>query len=99
MAQSTPLSALAHDLRTLAMKLEQPNVADQEKQTLIHKTLEQVEKQQKKKEEKESRALLGEASSRIQGREQQSTRTYPRDAEKGDCGAKSNAYQYGQSEA
>src|SRR2546430_1257743 len=31
MAQRPSLSALAHDLRTLAMKLEQPNVADQEK--------------------------------------------------------------------
>lgn len=98
MAQRPPLSALAHDLRTLAMKLEQPNVADQEKQTLIHKTLEQVEKQQKKEEEKESRALLGEASSTLQGLEQQSARSQQKDAEKGDGGAQSNPSQEGQGE-
>jgi hypothetical protein len=98
MAQRPPLSALAYDLRTLAMKLEHPNVAEQEKQTLIHKTLEQVEKQQKKEEEKESRALLGEASSTLQGLEQQSARSQQKEAEKGDGGAQSNPSQEGQGE-
>jgi hypothetical protein len=98
MAQRPPLSALAHDLRTLAMKLEQPNVAEQEKQTLIHKTLEQVEKQQKKEEEKESRALLGEASSTLQGLEQQSARGQQKDSEKSDGGARSERSQEGQGE-
>ena len=98
MAQRPPLSALAHDLRTLAMKLEQPNIAEQEKQTLIHKTLEQVEKQQKKEEEKESRALLGEASSTLQGLEQQSARGQQKDSEKSDGGAQSNSSQEGQGE-
>src|SRR4249920_1380272 len=98
MVQRPPLSVLAHDLRTLAMKLEHPNVAEQEKQTLIHKTLEQVEKQQKKEEEKESRALLGEASSTLQGLEQQSARSQQKDAEKGDGGAQSNPSQEGQGE-
>lgn len=98
MAQRPPLSELAHDLRTLAMQLEHPNVAEQEKQTLIHKTLEQVEKQQKKEEEKESRALLGEASSTLQGLEQQSARSQQKDTEKGDGGAQSNPSQEGQGE-
>jgi hypothetical protein len=80
------------------MKLEHPNVAEQEKQTLIHKTLEQVEKQQKKEEEKESRALLGEASSTLQGLEQQSARSQQKDAEKGGGGAQSNPSQEGQGE-
>ena len=98
MVQRPPLSVLAHDLRTLAMKLEHPNVAEQEKQTLIHKTLEQVERQQKKEEEKESRALLGEASSTLQGLEQQSARSQQKDAEKGSGGAQSNPSQEGQGE-
>ena len=98
MAQRPPLSALAHDLRTLAIKLQHPNVAEQEKQTLIHKTLEQVEKQQKKEEEKESRALLGEASSTLQGLEQQSARSQQKDAEKGGGGAQRNPSQEGQGE-
>src|SRR5215813_5875736 len=72
MAKRPPLSALAHELSTLAMKLQDPKLAEQEKQTLIHKVLEQVETQQRKEHEKESRALLGEASSALQGLEQQS---------------------------
>lgn len=98
MAQRPPLSALAHNLRTLAMKLEHPNVAEQEKQRLIHETLEQVEKQQKTEEEKENRALLGEASSTLQGLEQQSGRSQQKDSEKGDGGAQSNPSQEGQGE-
>jgi hypothetical protein len=96
MAQRPPLSALADDLRILAMKLQDPNVAEQEKQTLIHKALEQVEKQQKKEKEKESRALLGEASGTLQGLDQQSARSQQKDAEKGDGGAQSNPSQEGQ---
>src|SRR5882724_9797381 len=98
MAQRPPLSALAHNLRTLAMKLEHPNVAEQEKQMLIHETLEQVEKQQKKEEEKESRALLGEASSTLKGLEKQYARRQQKDAEKGGGGAQSNPSQEGQGE-
>jgi hypothetical protein len=98
MAQRPPLSALVDDLRILAMKLQDPNVAEQEKQTLIHKALEQVEKQQKKEKEKESRALLGEASGTLQGLDQQSARSQQKDAEKGDGGAQSNPSQEGQGE-
>ena len=98
MAQRPPLSTLAYDLRTLAMKLQDPNVAEQEKQTLIHKALEQVENQQKKEKEQESRALLGEASSTLQGLEQQSARSQQKDAEKRDGGAQSNPSQEGQGE-
>jgi hypothetical protein len=99
MAQSPSLSALSRDLRTLAMKLEQPNLAEQEKQTLIHKTLEQVEKQQKQEEEeKESHALLDEASSALQGLEQQSARSQQKDTEKGGGGAKSSPTQEGHGE-
>jgi hypothetical protein len=98
MAQRPPLSALAHDLQTLAMKLQQPNLSEQEQQTLIHETLEQVEKQQKKEEEKESRDLLGEASSTLQSLEQQSGRSQQKDSEKGDGIAQSNLSQEGQGE-
>jgi hypothetical protein len=98
MAQKPPLSAFARELHTLAMKLQDPTVAEQEKQTLIHKALEQVEKQQKKEEEKESRALLGEASSTLQGLEQQSAQGQQKDTEKGDGGAQSKPSQQGQGE-
>jgi len=98
MAKRPPLSALAHELRTLAMKLQNPTAAEQEKQTLIHKALEQVEKQQKKEHEKETQALLGEASSTLQGLEQQSAQGQQKDTEKGDGGAHSKLSQQGQGE-
>ena len=98
MAKRPPLSALAHELSTLAMKLQDPKLAEQEKQTLIHKVLEQVETQQRKEHEKESRALLGEASSTLQGLEQQSAQGQKEDTEKGDGGAQSKPSQQGQGE-
>jgi hypothetical protein len=98
MTHSPPLSALAYDLRTLAMKLQDPKLTEQEKQTLIHKALEQVEQQRKKEQEKESQALLGEASSTLQGLERQSAQSQQKDAEKGDGGAQSQPSQQGQGE-
>ena len=98
MAQRPSLSALAHDLQTLAMKLQQPNVTEQEKQTLIQKNLEEVEKQQKEEKEKENRTLLSEASSTLQGLEQQSARGQQKDSEKSDGGARSERSQEGQGE-
>src|SRR5262245_27902701 len=98
MTKRPPLSALAHELHTLATKLQDPKLAEQEKQTLIHKALEQVEKQQKKEHEKENQALLGEASSTLQGLEQQSAQAQQKDTEKGDGGAQSKLSQQGQGE-
>jgi hypothetical protein len=98
MAKSPPLSALAHELSTLAMKLQDPKLAEQEKQTLIHKVLEQVETQQRKEHEKESQALLGEASSALQGLEQQSAQGQQKNTEKGDGSAQSTSSQQGQGE-
>jgi hypothetical protein len=96
MTQKPPLSALAHDLQTLAMKLQQPAVSEPEKQALIHEALEQVKKQQKKEKEKESRDLLGEASSTLQGLEQPSARSEQKDSEKGNGSAQSSLSQEGQ---
>src|SRR5215510_2084114 len=96
MAKRPPLSALAHELSTLAMKLQDPKLAEQEKQTLIHKVLEQVEMQQRKEHEKESRAVLGEASSTLQGLEQQSAQGQQKDPENGS--AQSMSSQQGQGE-
>ncbi len=98
MVQRPSLSALAHDLQTLAMKLQQPDVTEQEKQALIQKNLEEVEKQQKKEKEKENRTLLGEASSTLQGLEQQSARGQQKDSEKSDGGARSERSREGQGE-
>src|SRR5262249_15672733 len=98
MAKSPPLSALAHELSTLAMKLQDPKLAEQEKQTLIHKVREQVETQQSKQHEKESQALRGEASSALQGLEQQVAQGQQKNIEKGDGSAQSTSSQQGQGE-
>src|SRR5215475_6101961 len=44
MAKKPPLSAFARELQTLTIELQDPKLAEREKQTLIHKALEQVEK-------------------------------------------------------
>ena len=89
MAQRPQLSALARDLQTLAVKLQRPTVSEQEKQTLIHKNLEEVEKQQKQEKEENSRNLLGEASSTLKGLEQQSGESQQNDSEKSGGGMRS----------
>jgi hypothetical protein len=72
MAQRPQLSGLAHELKRLSTKLQQPSVSEPEKGTLIHQALEQLENQRKKEEEKENRDLLGEALSTLQDLEGQS---------------------------
>ena len=98
MAERPSLSPLARDLQTLALKLQQPNLSEREKETLIQATLEQVEKQQKKEQEKESRAVLSEASSTLKGLEQQSRRSQPKDSEKGGGVAQKDPSQEGHGE-
>jgi hypothetical protein len=71
MARRPQLLGLAHELKTLSTKLQQPSVPEPEKRTLIHQALEQLENQRKKEEEKENRDLLGEALSALQGLEEQ----------------------------
>jgi hypothetical protein len=95
MAQKPHLSAIAHDLQTLAAKLQQPGASVKEQQTLIHKNLEEVEKQQKREKEAESRTLLGEASSTLKGLEQQSAQGEQKGSEKNNGMAQSNFSQEG----
>ncbi|HXV79017.1 MAG TPA: hypothetical protein VEG60_03985 [Candidatus Binatia bacterium] len=98
MAERPSLSPLAHELQTLATKLQQPNLSEQEKEGLIQATLEQVEMQQKKEQEKESRAVLGEASSTLKGLEQQARQSQQKDSEKGGGVAQNNPSQEGRGE-
>jgi hypothetical protein len=83
MAQRPRLLGLAHELQTLATKLQQPSVPEPEKRTLIHQALEQIENQRKKEKEKENRDLLGEALSTLQGLEEQSGRRQKESAQGG----------------
>ena len=83
MAQRPSLSALSRNLQVLAKQLRDPSVPQQEKQTLIHESLEQVEEQQKKEEDQQNRDLLGETSSTLHGLEQQSSGSEETKADKG----------------
>jgi hypothetical protein len=97
MAQQPRLAALAYGLRTLATKLQQPKVSEQEKQILIRENLEQIEKQQKQEKEKENRDLLGEAPSTLQSLERDGSQE--KDSGQGGGGVQSNLSQEGQGQS
>src|SRR4029077_2688570 len=97
MAQQPRLGALAYGLRTLATKLQQPNVSEQEKQILIRENVGQIGKQQKQEKEKENRDLLGEASSTLQSLEQDGSQE--KDSGQGGGGVQSNLSQEGQGQS
>ncbi len=98
MAQRPVLSPLGQDLRILTAKLQQQNLSESEKESLIQTALEQVEKQQKKEQEQESHAVLGEASSTLKDLEQQSRRSQQKDSEKGSGAAEDDRSQEGHGE-
>ena len=100
MAQRPRLSELARGLQTLATKIEDPKSAAPEKQALIQQMQEKVEEQQKRPEQKDNQDLLGEASSTLQGLEQQSGggQNQQKDQDKGGGGIQSNLPQEGQGE-
>jgi hypothetical protein len=97
-AKQPRLSTLAYDLRTLATKLQQPDVSEQEKQISIRENLKQIERQQKQEKEKESRDLLGEASSTLQSLERDGS-SQQQDSGQGGDGVQSNQSQEGQGQS
>lgn len=98
MSQRSSLSPLARDLQALAMKLQQPDLSEREKERLIQATLAQVEQQRKKEQESESRAVLDEASSTLGSLEQQSAGNQQKNSEKGGGAAQNNLSQERQGE-
>ena len=97
MAQQPRLAALADSLQTLATKLQQPKVSEQEKQRSIRENLEQIEKQQKQEKEQESRDLLGEASSTLQSLQRDGSQE--KDSGQGGGGVQSKLSQQGQGQS
>jgi hypothetical protein len=100
MAQRPRLSEVARGLQTLATKLEDAKVSQQEKQALVQEMQKQVKEQQKKEEQKDNRDLLGQAASTLQGLEQQSGngQDQKKDQDGGAGGIQSNLPQEGQGE-
>jgi hypothetical protein len=97
MALEPALSTLAQGLQALALKLQEAGTSEEEKQTLIHQTLKQVE-EQRKSEDQENRDLLNQALNTLQGLEQQSSRGQQKDSEAGEGSLASNLSQKGQGE-
>jgi hypothetical protein len=100
MAQRPGLSELARGLQSLATKLEEPKSPPQEKQSLIQEMEEKVGEQQRNPQQKENKDLLGQASSTLQGLEQQSGsgQNQRDEQDKGGGGIQANLPQEGQGE-
>ena len=87
-AQRPRLSELGRGLQTLATKLEDPKVSPQEKRAGIQEQQKKTEEEQKKEQQKDDQDLLGQASSTLQGLEQQSgdAQDQQKDQDKGSGG-------------
>ncbi len=96
------LRTLAQELETLAAKVGDPKTTREEKQALAQQLEKKIEEQQKKEEQKDSRDLLGQAASALEGMEQQqvaSGNEQQKDQQKGAGGIQSNLPQQGQGES
>lgn len=101
MSQRTGLKGLAHQLRMLAAKLEDPNVPRENKQAMSEDMQKEIEKEQAKEEQKDNRDLLGQAASTLKGLEEQQSsegQEQRTDQEKGGGGIQSKLPQDGQGE-
>jgi hypothetical protein len=102
MAQKPGLNGLAQELTTLAAKLEDPKIHQEEKQALAQEIEKKIEEQQKKEEQQENRDLLGEAASTLKGMEKEqsaSGQDQQKDQQKGGGGIKSSLPQKGQGDS
>jgi uncharacterized membrane protein YhaH (DUF805 family) len=102
LAQKPALNGLAKELRTLAARLEDPKIHQEEKQALAQEIEKQIEEQQKKEEQQENRDLLGEAASTLKGVEKEqsaSGQDQQKDQQKGGGGIQSNLPQKGQGDS
>ena len=96
------LRTLAQELETLAAKVGDPKTTREEKQALAQQLEKKIEEQQKKEEQKDSRDLLGQAASALEGMEQQqvaSGNEQQKDQQKGAGGIQSNLPRQGQGES
>lgn len=98
MTQRPPLVEIALGLRALADKLDDLQVASEEKQLLIEQMQEQIERQQDKEQEQDNQNLLSDASSTLKSLEHESAGGGQEEQNKEGGGVQSNASQEGQGE-
>ena len=98
MTQHPPLAEIARGLQTLADKLDDLQVASEEKQSLIDQIQEQIERQQDKERAQDNQNLLSDASSTLKSLEQETASGGQEEQKKKSGGVESDASQEGQGE-
>jgi hypothetical protein len=98
MTQRPPLAEIAHGLRSLADKLDDLQVASEEKQSLIDQMQEQIEQQRDREQEQDNQNLLSDASSTLKSLEQEAGGEGQQEQQTAGGGVQSNASQEGQGE-
>ena len=97
MAQRPPLAEIARGLQSLADKLDDLQVASEEKQSSIQEMQKQIELQQDQEKEQDNQDLLSDASSTLKSLEQAGGESQQEQQKEGG-GVQSNASQEGQGE-
>lgn len=98
MIHRPPLAEIARGLQSLADKLDDSQVASEEKQSLIDEMQEQIDRQQERGQEPDNQNLLSDATSTLKSLEQETAGAGQQEQEKQGGGVQSSASQEGQGE-
>jgi hypothetical protein len=98
MTQRPALAEIGHSLQSLADKLDDLQVASEEKQSLIDEMQEQIEQQQEREPGQDNQDLLSDASSTLKSLEQEAGGAGQQEQQNAGGGVQSNASQEGQGE-
>jgi hypothetical protein len=99
MTQRPPLAEIANGLRSLADKLDDLQVASEEKQSMIDRMQEQIEQQRDREQEQDNQDLLSDASNTLKSLEREAGGEGQQEQQNAGGGVQSNASQEGQREA
>ncbi len=98
MIHRPPLAEIARGLQSLADKLDDSQVASEEKQSLIDEMQEEIDRQQERGQEPDNQILLSDATSTLKSLEQETAGAGQQEQEKQGGGVQSSASQEGQGE-
>jgi hypothetical protein len=98
MTERPPLADIAQGLRSLADRLDDLQLASEEKQSLIDQMQEQIERQQDREQEQDNQNLLSDASSTLKSLKQEIAGGGQQEQNNEGGGVQSNASQEGEGE-
>ncbi len=101
MAQAPRLKELSQQLKALAVKLDDPKVAPEEKQAAVQELKKQIAEQQKKADDKNNQDMLAQAQSELKDSQQQQSaggQEQQKDQQSGGGNLQSNLPKEGQGE-